>query len=126
MNEGERCPAFGLLLTAEVISVDISHINVPLQPRRLRIAPAALGCKRLLGGRSGCCISRAIFTIELEAQADGRWLAEVPELPDTICYGADREDAVARVEALALRVIAERLEHREAPAEYLNVTFRAA
>jgi predicted RNase H-like HicB family nuclease len=67
-----------------------------------------------------------IFTIELETEADGRWLAEVPELPGTICYGADREEAVARVQALALRVIAERLEHREAPAEFLNVTFKAA
>jgi predicted RNase H-like HicB family nuclease len=99
-----------------------------LQPRRLRIASAAVGCKRkrLLGGWSGCYSSFVIFTIELEAEADGRWLAEVPELPGTICYGADREDAVARVQALALRVIAERLEHREAPAEYLNVTFKAA
>jgi len=43
-----------------------------------------------------------------------------------LCYGTDRDEAVARVQALALRVIAERLEHREAPAEYLNVTFQAA
>lgn len=66
------------------------------------------------------------LTIELEREADGRWLAEVPALAGVMCYGSDRDEAVARVQALALRVIAERLEHREAPAEYLNVTFRAA
>ena len=66
------------------------------------------------------------FTIELEREADGRWLAEVPTLPGVLCYGQDRDEAVAKVQALALRVIAERLEHREAPAEFLNVTFEAA
>jgi len=66
------------------------------------------------------------LTIELEREADGRWLAEVPTLPGVLCYGQDRDEAVAKVQALALRVIAERLEHREAPAEFLNVTFQAA
>lgn len=66
------------------------------------------------------------FTIELMREDDGRWAAEVPALAGVMCYGADRDEAVARVQALALRVIAERLEHREAPAELLNVTFRAA
>jgi len=66
------------------------------------------------------------FTIELEREADGRWLAEVGALPGVLCYGQDRDEAVAKVQALALRVIAERLEHREAPAELLNVTFQAA
>jgi predicted RNase H-like HicB family nuclease len=66
------------------------------------------------------------FAIELEPESDGRWIAEVPELPGVLCYGADRDEAIARVQALALRVLAERLEHREAPAEFLNVTFRAA
>ena len=58
------------------------------------------------------------FSIELEREEDGRWLAEVPTLAGVMCYGADRDEAVARVQALALRVIAERLEHREAPAEF--------
>ena len=70
--------------------------------------------------------TRVTFTIELEREADGRWLAEVPTLPGVLCYGRDRDEAVAKVQALALRVIAERLEHREAPAEFLNVTFEAA
>ena len=67
-----------------------------------------------------------VFSIELEREDDGRWIAEVPALAGVMCYGADRDEAVARVQALALRVIAGRLEHREAPAEFLNVTFRAA
>lgn len=66
------------------------------------------------------------FTIELEREDDGRWLAEVPALPGVLCYGADRGEAVAKVQALALRVIAERLEHRETPSDLLNVTFNAA
>ena len=66
------------------------------------------------------------FTIELECEDDGRWAAEVPALPGVMCYGVDRDEAVARVQALALRGIAERLEHREAPAEFLKVSFQAA
>jgi predicted RNase H-like HicB family nuclease len=52
----------------------------------------------------------------LEREDDGRWLAEVPSLSGVMCYGIDRDEAVARVQALALRVIAERLDSREAPA----------
>jgi len=90
------------------------------------IAPAAVACKRLLGGWFGWYIALVTFTIELEREADGRWLAEVPAIPGVMCYGADRDEAVARVQALALRVIAKRLEHREAPSEFVNVTFQAA
>ena len=74
----------------------------------------------------GCYSATVTFLIELDCETDGRWIAEVPRLAGVICYGADRDEAVARVQALALRVIAERLEHREAPAEFLNVTFEAA
>jgi predicted RNase H-like HicB family nuclease len=80
----------------------------------------------LLDSWPGCYSTGVTFSIELEREEDGRWLAEVPSLPGVMCYGADRDEAVARVQALALRVIAERLEHREAPAEFLNVTFQAA
>lgn len=65
------------------------------------------------------------FTIELEREDDGRWLPEIDALPGVMCYGRDRDEAVAKVHALALRGIAERLEHREAPAELVNVTFKA-
>ena len=77
-------------------------------------------------GAGQCYIYRMTFTIELDREGDGRWIAEVEALPGVMCYGRDRDEAVAKVQALALRVIAERLEHGEAPAELLNVTFKAA
>ena len=64
--------------------------------------------------------------IELEREDDGRWLAEVPALSGVLCYGRSRDDAVTRIQALALRVIAERLEHGEAPPELVSVSFEAA
>ncbi|MGA2704515.1 MAG: type II toxin-antitoxin system HicB family antitoxin [Isosphaeraceae bacterium] len=55
--------------------------------------------------------------IEVERENDGRWIAEVPELPGVMVYGQTREEAIFRVQALALRVIADRLENGEmAPA----------
>ena len=48
-----------------------------------------------------------------EQEEDGRWLAEAPALPGVMAYGASREEAIARVETLALRVLADRLEHGE-------------
>lgn len=66
------------------------------------------------------------FKIELEREEDGRWIAEIPDLVGVLCYGANQPEAMAKVQALALRVLAERLEHQEAPGELLNVTFQAA
>ena len=80
----------------------------------------------LLDGQPEWYIVLVTFTIEIEREDDGRWLAEVPALPGVLAYGQDPDESVARVQALALRVIAERLEHRETPAEFLNVSFQAA
>ena len=80
----------------------------------------------MLDSRPDGTLPCVTFTIEIEREDDGRWLAEVPALSGVMAYGQDRDEAVARVQALALRVIAERLEHREAPAEFVNVTFQAA
>jgi len=66
------------------------------------------------------------LAIEVEREEDGRWLAEVPAFPGTMCYGLTRSEAVAHVQALALRVLAERLEHTEAPADALTIAFHAA
>ena len=66
------------------------------------------------------------FKIELDREDDGRWIAEVPDLPGVMTYGKDRDDAIAHVQALALRVLADRLEHNEAAPELLSVTFKAA
>lgn len=59
--------------------------------------------------------------IEIEREEDGRWLSEVPELPGVMAYGQTREEAIARVKALALRVMADRLEHGESIPELQEV-----
>ena len=66
------------------------------------------------------------FKIETEREDDGRWLAEVLELPGVLAYGDSQELAVSKVQALALRVIAERLEHGEAGPDLLTISFNAA
>ena len=66
------------------------------------------------------------FSIETEQETDGRWLAEVETLPGVMAYGTTKTDAVAKVQALALRVLAERLEQGEAVPELLSVSFQAA
>lgn len=66
------------------------------------------------------------FKVETEREDDGRWLAEVIELPGVLAYGETQEAAVSRVQALALRVMAERLEHGEAGPELLSISFKAA
>lgn len=66
------------------------------------------------------------FNIEIDQEADGRWIAEVPEMPGVVTYGVTRTDAVAKVQALALRALAERMEHGEVVAELPTVSFLAA
>jgi predicted RNase H-like HicB family nuclease len=53
------------------------------------------------------------WTMELEQEEDGRWIAEVMELPGVMAYGTTREEAIAKVKALTLRVLADRIEHGE-------------
>ena len=53
------------------------------------------------------------ITFETEQETDGRWIAEVPELPGVMAYGANKMEAMGKAEALALRVLAERIEHGE-------------
>lgn len=62
------------------------------------------------------------FTVEVEQENDGRWIADVEELPGVLCYGDKREDALAKAEALALRVVADRLEAGEA-SEVASIAF---
>ncbi len=53
------------------------------------------------------------LTVEVEPEEDGRWLAEVPDFPGVLAYGTTRLEAIARAQALCLRVLADRLEHGE-------------
>jgi len=66
------------------------------------------------------------FKVEVEQEEDGRWLAEVVELPGVLAYGETEPAALSRVQALALRVIAEQLEHGEAGPDLLSISFNAA
>jgi predicted RNase H-like HicB family nuclease len=66
------------------------------------------------------------FTIETEQEEDGRWLAEVMELPGTLAYGKTADEATAKVQALALRVLADQLEHGEAAPHKLSISFASA
>jgi len=59
--------------------------------------------------------------IEIEREDDGRWIAEVSELPGVMAYGTSRDEAIAKAQALALRVIADRLEHGEAIPELQGI-----
>ena len=59
-------------------------------------------------------MSAGRFVVEIEREDDGRWIAEVVALPGVMAYGSNREDALARAEVLALRVLADRLEDGQA------------
>ena len=61
------------------------------------------------------------MNIEIEREEDGRWIADVPELPGVMTYGKDRQEAISKVQALALRVLADRLEHGEEVPELREV-----
>jgi predicted RNase H-like HicB family nuclease len=66
------------------------------------------------------------FRIEVEQEADGRWIAEVLELSGALAYAPTRDEAMARAKALALRALAEQLEHGETGPDLANISFRAA
>jgi predicted RNase H-like HicB family nuclease len=65
------------------------------------------------------------LSIESEREDDGRWLAEVPQLPGCLADGATRDEALSRAQALALRVLADRLEHGETRAEPITISIAA-
>ena len=66
------------------------------------------------------------FRVEFEQEEDGRWIAEVVEIPGAMAYGRTRQEAMARVAALALRVVADRLDHGEITGDLVSVSFAAA
>lgn len=86
-------PAPGLLASIHMMSV--------LDFLRRRVAPQG---------------QEVVFTVELEREADGRVIAEIPALPGVMVYGATQEEAIQRVAALAFRVLADRLESEEVQA----------
>lgn len=63
-----------------------------------------------------------MYSVEVERESDGRWIAEVTELPGVVAYGQSREEAIRRAQALSLHVLADRLEHGEALPEVNRVS----
>jgi predicted RNase H-like HicB family nuclease len=66
------------------------------------------------------------FLVEIEKEEDGRWIAEIPKLSGVMAYGETSAEAAGKAQALALRVIAERIEHGEEGPELLDISFLAA
>jgi predicted RNase H-like HicB family nuclease len=67
-----------------------------------------------------------ILRIELDKEEDGRWMAEVIDIPGALAYGSTSEQAKANAQAIALRVLADRLEHGETTSDLSNISFAAA
>jgi predicted RNase H-like HicB family nuclease len=63
--------------------------------------------------------------VEIEQEADGRWIAEVPSLPGAMAYGASKGEAIAKAEALVLRILADKLDHGE-PVPQISEVFNIA
>jgi len=115
----------------------VSEFRAPFGRPRLIAVRTLAESQRALGAAGRACYPCSVreglrvmpmparFAIEIEREADGRWIAEIPALPGVLAYGATREEAIARAKALALRVLAERLEHGE-PTDVLDGLFEAA
>jgi predicted RNase H-like HicB family nuclease len=66
------------------------------------------------------------LSIDCEREADGRWIAEIVQIPGAMAYGATREEAMARAEIVALRAVADRIEHGEEKPLDISITLAAA
>ncbi len=66
------------------------------------------------------------YRVEIEQEEDGRFLAEVVDLPGVLAYGETADLALAHVQALALRVLADRLDHDEGPRGPVSVSFETS
>jgi predicted RNase H-like HicB family nuclease len=79
-------------------------------------------CSNLYSGYTSICLEADMnFTLECEQEVDGRWIAEVPELPGVLAYGSSSADAMTKAVVLALRVMADRLENGES--EPVSISF---
>lgn len=70
-------------------------------------------------------MSHIVYKVETELEDDGRWIAEVLDLPGVMAYGASEKEAAASAQALALRVIADRIEAQKEPTETVTVSIEA-
>ena len=67
-----------------------------------------------------------LFTLEIERETDGRWIAEILDLPGVMVYGQTREKAITLAKALALRVLADKIEHGETLTDLVDISFVVA
>ena len=67
-----------------------------------------------------------VLKVEVDREEDGRWIADIPEIPGVMVYSATRKEALAKVQRLALAVLAEEMEERQEPTGFLTVSFVAA
>jgi predicted RNase H-like HicB family nuclease len=87
-----------------------------------RRAKAGSGRFQLFGTRTR--YDRVVtLSIELDREDDGRWIAEILEIPGVMCYGTTREESIGNTERLTIEVIADRIAHGEMPASSLNLSF---
>jgi len=82
-----------------------------------------------LAGWSACQnreVPHIVYKVETEREADGRWIAEIVDVPGVMAYGASEKEAVASAQALALRILADRIEQQKEPTETVTVSIEAA
>jgi predicted RNase H-like HicB family nuclease len=109
-----RCALAGLMYASDPYKINHGTMVRQMNPRR---------CARL---PTRSTVESMQLTIDYEQEADGRWIAEVLELPGVLSYGPTRDAAITHVQALALRVLADRLEHDEAGPNWAPIVFAAA
>jgi predicted RNase H-like HicB family nuclease len=71
-------------------------------------------------------MSHIVYRVETELEADGRWIAEIVDVPGILAYGETEKEAIASAQALALRVLADRIEEQKEPTETVTVSIEAA
>ena len=71
-------------------------------------------------------MSHIVYKVETEMEADGRWIAEIVDVPGVMAYGSTEQEAIASAQAVALRVLADRIEEQKEPAETVTVSIEAA
>jgi predicted RNase H-like HicB family nuclease len=71
-------------------------------------------------------MSHIVYKIAMERETDGRWIAEIADMPGVMAYGATEKEAMASAQALALRVLADRIEQEKEPTETVTVSIEAS
>jgi predicted RNase H-like HicB family nuclease len=110
-----------------IVKFGIADLTIdPRMRHQRRIGQKLLSLRSFSSSVGRRKIRHMKFRVEIEQEEDGRWIAEVVDLPGVLAYGTTSNEAKAKVQALALRVVADRLEHGEAGADLVSISFAAA